>query len=201
MRTAIYARVSTADQEVDTQLQELRTYIDRRDDLELIGEYVDVGSGASEALGQFQALMAAAQHRKLDAVVFWDLSRLTRKGILHALTVLDQWQKRGVKAICYSFPNLDLTDPHLGQLMASMLAWFGQQEREMLRKRVKAGMATAKERGTRSGNPIGRPKLIASKVSDMRRLHDQGESYRQIAKKLGVSPGTVVNYTKNGQQL
>ena len=195
-RTAIYARVSTSDQEADTQLQELREYIGRREDLEPGGEYVDVGSGASEARVQFQELMMAAQRRKVDAVVFWDLSRLTRKGILHALTVLDQWQKCGVKAICYSFPNLDLTDPHMGSLMASMLAWFSQQEREMLRRRVKAGMATAKQRGTRSGNPIGRPKLTASKVSDMRRLRGEGVSYRQIAGKLGVSVGTVVNYTK-----
>lgn len=196
-RAAIYARVSTKDQETSTQLKELREYIRNRTDFEPGGEYVDVASGASETRDQLQELMTAAQQRKLDVVVFWDLSRLTRRGIYHALTMLNQWQERGVKAVCYSFPNLDLTDPHLGSLMASMLAWFSQQEREMLRKRVKAGMAAAKERGTRSGNPIGRPKLTASKVSDMRRLRKDGVSYRQIAKKLGVSPGTVVNYTKS----
>ena len=61
---------------------------------------------------------------KLDAVVFFDLSRLTRKGISHAVKLLDEWKTAGVKPICFSFPALDFTDESgTGELIACLLAW------------------------------------------------------------------------------
>ena len=84
LKTAIYMRVSTADQSVDSQRQELQKFIERRDDLELVGEYADVISGTREKREQLDRLMIDARQRKIDVVVFFDLSRLTRKGLSHA---------------------------------------------------------------------------------------------------------------------
>ena len=201
LRTAIYARVSTKNQEVETQLQELRDYIGRRSDLKLTEEFVDVCSGSQESRKQLDALMTAAAQRKLDAVVFWDLSRLTRRGIFHALQVLNQWQEHGVKAICYGFPNLDFTDAFTGQLMASFLAWFSEQEREMLRRRVQAGIDQAKRNGTRSGKPIGRPPLPEGVRSKVLKLRKEGRSLSEIAKAASttrrpVSRSVVVKICK-----
>jgi DNA invertase Pin-like site-specific DNA recombinase len=121
LRTAIYMRVSTQDQSVDSQRQELLGFIDRRADLVLAGEYADVISGTREKREQLDRLMTAARQRKIDVVVFFDLSRLTRKGLSHAIGLLDEWQQAGVKPICYAYPMLDFTDDAgIGKVMAAM---------------------------------------------------------------------------------
>jgi DNA invertase Pin-like site-specific DNA recombinase len=127
---------------VDSQRQELLEFIERRDDLELAGEYADVISGTREKREHLDRLMIDARQRKIDVVVFFDLSRLTRKGICHAIGLLDEWKQAGVKPICYSYPMLDFTDDSgMGEMMAAMLAWMAEQERKMIVRRVKAGLA------------------------------------------------------------
>ena len=110
LRTAIYMRVSTADQCVDSQRQELLQFIEKREDLELAGEYADVISGTREKREQLDRLMIDARQRKIDVVLFFDLFRLTRKGLSHAIGLLDEWQQAGVKPICCAYPMLDFTD-------------------------------------------------------------------------------------------
>ncbi len=70
----------------------------------------------------------------------------------HAIGLLDEWQQAGVKPICYQYPMLDLTDEAgIGKVMAAMLAWMAQQEREMIRRRIKAGLAASRAKpNTRS---------------------------------------------------
>ena len=124
LRTAIYMRVSTQDQSVESQRQELLGFIDRRADLVLAGEYADVISGTREKREQLDRLMVDARQRKIDVVVFFDLSRLTRKGLSSAIGLLDEWQEAGVKPICYAYPMLDFTDDAgIGKVMAAMLPW------------------------------------------------------------------------------
>ena len=75
--------------------------------------------------------MVDARQRKIDVVVFFDLSRLTRKGISHAIGLLDEWKQAGVKPICYAYPMLDFTDDSgIGKVMAAMLAWMAEQEED-----------------------------------------------------------------------
>ena len=73
-----------------------------------------------------------------------------------------------------------------------MLAAIAEFEREVIRERVKSGMAAAKARGKH----VGRRRIPMTKQSKARSLRAEGLSYRQIAKQLGISPGTVVNYTR-----
>ena len=80
LKTAIYMRVSTQDQCVDSQRQERLKFIEKRDDLELAGEYADVISGVREKRAELDRLIIDAKQRKIDAVLFFDISRLTRKG-------------------------------------------------------------------------------------------------------------------------
>ena len=71
-------------------------------------------------------------------VLFFDLSRLTRKGLSHAIGLLDEWQQAGVKPICFAYPGLDFTDDSgIGKVMAAMLAWMAEQERKMLVRRIR----------------------------------------------------------------
>ena len=193
LKTAIYMRVSTADQSVDSQRQELLEFIERRDDLELVGEYADVISGTREKREQLDRLMIDARQRKIDVVVFFDLSRLTRKGLSHAINLLDEWQQAGVKPICYSYPMLDFTDDAgIGKVMAAMLAWMAEQERKMIVRRIKAGLAARKAKGKR----LGRVPLPMKTVNHARRLRAEGLSYSAIGTKLKISKGSAFNACK-----
>lgn len=69
-----------------------------------------------------------------------------------------------------------------------MLAVFAEFERDILRDRVKAGIAQARK----EGKPHGRPKTAANLVPEMRRLRKDGLSKRAIAKRLGVSRTSVI---------
>jgi DNA invertase Pin-like site-specific DNA recombinase len=195
LKTAIYMRVSTQDQSVESQRHELKRFVEARDDLELVSEYEDVISGVTERRAQLDALMLAARQRKIEAVVFFDFTRLTRKGIQHALELLRQWREANVRPICYSFPMLDFSDDSgTGEVIAALLAWMGQQERQMLQRRIKAGMEKAKTFGTKSGNPIGRPRLGAEQQSRIRSLRRDGKSYGSISKELNLSKSVVYRY-------
>ena len=82
---------------------------------------------------------------------------------------------------------LDLTTPS-GRALAGVLAVFAEFERDILRDRVKAGIAQARS----EGKPHGRPKTAANLVPEMRRLRKQGLSNRAIAKRLSVSRPSVI---------
>ncbi len=193
LKTAIYMRVSTADQSVDSQRQELMEFIGRRADLELVGEYADVISGTREKRDQLDRLMIDARQRKIDVVVFFDLSRLTRKGLSHAINLLDEWQQAGVKPICYSYPGLDFTDDAgIGKVMAAMLAWMAEQERKMIQRRIKAGLAARKAKGKR----LGRVPLPMKTVNHARRLRQDGLSFAAIGQRLKISKGSAYNACK-----
>jgi DNA invertase Pin-like site-specific DNA recombinase len=194
LKTAIYMRVSTADQSVDSQRLELLEFIERRDDLELVSEYADVISGTREKREHLDRLMVDARQRRIDVVVFFDLSRLTRKGLSHAINLLDEWQQAGVKPICYSYPMLDFTDDAgIGKVMAAMLAWMAEQERKMIQRRIKAGLAARKAKGRR----LGRVPLPMKTVNHARRLRQEGLSYAAIGQKLKISKGSAYNSCKD----
>ena len=192
LKTAIYMSVSTQDHCVDSQRQELLQFIKKRKDLELSGEYADVISGTREKREQLDRLMVDARQRKIDVVVFFDLSRLTRKGISHAIGLLDEWKQAGVKPICYAYPMLDFTDDSgMGEMMAAM-AWMAEQERKMIVRRVKAGLAARKARGL----CLGRIPLPMKTVNHARRLRQEGLSYAAIGKRLKISKGSAFNACK-----
>jgi DNA invertase Pin-like site-specific DNA recombinase len=94
MKAAIYARVSTFDQEPENQLQELRRYADAR--TWTATEYVDRGvSGAKDRRPALDQLLADAKRRRFDVLVCWRLDRLGRS-LKHLITLLDDLQALGV---------------------------------------------------------------------------------------------------------
>ena len=193
LKTAIYMRVSTQDQNVDSQRRELLEFIEKRDDLELAGEYADTVSGTREKREHLDRLMIDARHRRIDVVVFFDLSRLTRRGLSHAIGLLDEWQQAGVKPICYAYPMLDFTDDAgIGKVVAAMLAWMAEQERKMIVRRIKAGLAARKAKGKR----LGRAPLPMKTVNHARRLRETGLSFAEIGKTLQISKGSAFNACK-----
>lgn len=149
MRAAIYARVSTFDQEPENQLQELRRYCEVRGWTSI--EFVDRGiSGAKDRRPALDELLAAAKRRKFDVVVCWRLDRLGRN-LKHLVTLLDELQALGVAFVSMG-EGIDCTTP-AGKLQLHILVALAEFERGRIQERVKAGLARAKAQGVRLGRP------------------------------------------------
>ena len=184
MRVALYARVSTSNgQSPEMQLGELREYASRRE-WEVAGEYVDAGiSGTKESRPELNRLMADAHTRRFDVVLCWKVDRFGRslKHLVNALADLDSY---GIAFVSLR-DNLDLSTPS-GRLMFQIIGAMAEFERSLIQERVKAGLRNAKLKG----KTLGRPRRIVD-GSEMTRLREQGASFREIGKAVGVSPGTV----------
>ena len=144
-RVAIYYRVSTADQNHDGQVRELREYADRRG-LQVVGEYVDTASGAKRSRPELDRMLKDVRSRKADIVLVWAFDRFARS-TSHLVTTLEEFQALGVDFVSYR-QLIDTTTP-AGKLTFTVLAAIAEFERELIRERVKAGMAAAKAKGRR----------------------------------------------------
>ena len=149
MKAAIYARVSTLDQEPENQLQELRRYAQARGWTAV--EYVDRGvSGAKDRRPALDQLLADAKRRRFDVVVCWRLDRLGRN-LKHLITLLDELQALGVAFVSLA-EGIDATTP-AGKLQMHILGAIAEFERERIRERVLAGLQRARTQGKRLGRP------------------------------------------------
>src|SRR5215510_3484629 len=160
MRAAIYARVSTFDQEPENQLQELRRYVDARGWTAV--EYVDRGvSGAKDRRPALDQLLTDAKRRRFDVLVCWRLDRLGRN-LRHLILLLDELQAVGIGFVTLG-EGIDTTSP-TGRLVLHVLGAIAEFERERIRERVLAGLERAKTNGVRLGRPRRRidPGRLAS---------------------------------------
>jgi DNA invertase Pin-like site-specific DNA recombinase len=185
MRTALYARVSTSDkgQDPEMQLRELREHCQRRG-WEIIGEYVDVGvSGSKDSRPELNKLVADAHRRKLDAILVWKLDRFGRS-LKHLVNSLAEFESLGVAFISLK-ESLDLTTP-AGRLMFGIISAMAEFERDLIRERVRSGIANRRAKGFR----VGRKPIVldATKLATMR---SDGLTIREIANQLACSPALV----------
>ncbi|HUC75603.1 MAG TPA: recombinase family protein, partial [Vicinamibacterales bacterium] len=124
MRAAIYARVSTLDQEPENQLQELRRYIQARGWTAI--EFVDRGvSGAKDRRPALDELLKDARRRKFDVLVCWRLDRLGRN-LRHLVTLLDDLQALGIGFVTLG-EGIDTSTP-AGKLQLHILSAIAEFE-------------------------------------------------------------------------
>ena len=143
-RAAIYARVSTLDQEPENQLAELRRYVAARSWPEAT-EYVDKGvSGAKDRRPALDRLITDAKRRGFDVLVVWRLDRLGRN-LRHLVTLLDELHVVGVSFVSLG-EGIDCTTP-AGRLQLHVLAALAEFERARIAERVAAGLAQARRTG------------------------------------------------------
>ena len=143
MNAALYARVSTGEQSPDMQLTELRAYCQRRGWTVAL-EIQETASGGDKDREGYARLMKAVKARQVDAVVVYRLDRLARS-MLELLKTLEEFRSLGVEFISLH-EQVDSSTP-AGKLQFSMLAAFAEFEKEIIRERVKSGLAAAKARG------------------------------------------------------
>jgi putative DNA-invertase from lambdoid prophage Rac len=185
MRTALYARVSTQDQNCEMQLRELREYCARRG-WEIAGEYVDTGwSGAKASRPQLDLLVADARRRRFDTVLVWKLDRWGRS-LAHLVQSVQELSGLGIRFIAIT-QNLDTDESNpMARLLMHLMGAFAEFEREMIRDRTVSGVRAAKARG----KVLGRPRRVfrRDEVANMRAA---GQSWQDIAAKLGVPVSTA----------
>ena len=183
LRAGLYARVSTNDQQtLPMQLRALREYAGRRG-WAITKQIKEVGSGASQRTMREQ-LIDAARRREIDVVLVWRLDRWGRS-VADLLATLQELEHLGVGFVSLT-EALDLTTP-AGRAMAGLLAVFAEFEREILRERVRAGLAHARQNGQRLGRPI----TAALHADQVRKLHRAGTSKAEIARRLHIGRTSV----------
>ena len=188
MRMGLYARISTPDQQtLALQRDAMAAYAAQRGAV-VVMPVEEVSSGASERR-QRETLMQAARRRAIDAIVVWRLDRWGRS-LADLVGTLHELQALGVGFISLH-DALDFTTP-TGRALAGMLAVFAEFEREILRERVKAGIAQARKRGTRHG----RPPTVAHHAAAVRQLAAAGLSQSAIARQIGISRTSVRRFLR-----
>src|SRR5579863_10497834 len=183
LRVGLYARVSTHDQQtLPLQIRALREYAAKRG-WTIVAQIKEVGSGASQRELR-EALLAAARRREIDVVMVWRLDRWGRS-VADLVSTLQELQHLGVGFVSLT-EALDLTTP-AGRAMAGLLAVFAEFERDILRERVRAGLAHARQQGKR----LGRPPSVVHNAAEVRKLYRQGITKSEIARRLEIGRTSV----------
>src|SRR5580704_10213833 len=137
LRAAIYARVSTSDQNCEMQVRELREYADRRG-WRVTDEYIDTGwSGVKASRPELDRLTHDAARRRFDAVMVWKLDRFCRS-VRNCLDGIEALRAHGVRFLAVSQSiDTDESNP-TAKLLLHILASVAEFERELIRERVRA---------------------------------------------------------------
>lgn len=151
--------------------------------------YCDRMSGAREDRPELQALLADARRGAFQVVIVWRFDRFARS-VKQLVLALEEFRILGIDFVSHQ-EALDTSTP-MGRAMFTIIAAMAELERSVIRDRVIAGLEYAKEHGTKSGRPIGRPRRIFRR-DEVARLRDQGGlSWPEIARRMEVGQGTVV---------
>lgn len=182
-RAGLYARVSTHDQQtLSMQMRAMREYAAKRGWTVTV-QVKEVGSGAVQRELREQ-LLGAARRREIDAVLVWRLDRWGRS-LADLVITLKELAELGVGFVSLT-EALDMTTA-TGRAMAGLLAVFAQFEHDILRERVRAGLAEAKLQGKR----LGRPQSAALHATRIRKLYRSGVSKAEIARRLKIGRTSV----------
>jgi DNA invertase Pin-like site-specific DNA recombinase len=189
-RVALYLRVSTSEQNTRNQRRELKAAAERHG-WELVGAFEDAGisgaKGRDERPG-LDALLKAVTRREFDMVAAWSVDRLGRS-LTDLLDVLGELHAAGVGLYLHQ-QGLDTTTPS-GRAMFQMMGVFAEFERAIIRERVMAGLARAREEGTK----LGRRHIEDADPKKARAIGTAlaaKTGIRRIARELRVGVGTVI---------
>ena len=172
MKVAIYARVSTDEQDPNIQKNNLEGYASTHG-MDVYKYYCDITSGVNDSRPALNQLMFDARQKKFNAVLVYKLDRLGRS-LKHLLNIAEEWQQIGIEFVCTSQGIETITAS--GRLVYAILGAMAEFEHELISERTKEGMKTAKNVGKR-----GRDK-------DQRK---KGGYYLRYQKKGGMENHTI----------
>jgi DNA invertase Pin-like site-specific DNA recombinase len=186
-RAILYVRVSSVDQNVKTQLCDLRPLAEARG-FKIVAEYSDKITGTKAKRPGLDQLMSDARRGKFDVVMVWAFDRMARS-VKHFLEILDEINHLNIALISFR-ENIDTSGP-LGRAMIVIVGAIAELERSLIVERVKAGMRRARM----EGRQIGRARLDVDRkqvVLDRR----SGLSLTQVARKHSISRASVCRLMK-----
>jgi DNA invertase Pin-like site-specific DNA recombinase len=194
-QVAIYCRVSTDDQCCERQERDLKAFA-RRSGHKIVAVFKETASGADDDSPERKKVMALARAREIEAILVTELSRWGRstQDLVQTLDDLHGWK---VSVLAQNGLSFDLSTS-TGKLMRTIMAGLAEFERDLIRDRVKSGLAAARARGVKLGRQHGqRPSdKKAKRVLVMRK---EGLSYRLIGRNVGLSKNTVMEIVRRSE--
>jgi len=191
-KCALYARVSTLEQRVQSQVYDLRQLAQQRG-FEVVAEYIDEGiSGSKARRPGLDALMGDARKRKFSVVLVAAFDRVARS-TKHFLQVMDEFDSLGIEFVSRR-ENVDTSGP-MGRLFLTLIGSIAELESELIRERIRAGMRRRRLEGYRLGRQpldVDREAIVADRLSGM--------SLTKVAKKFAVSRASVIRFTRDFQR-
>jgi DNA invertase Pin-like site-specific DNA recombinase len=185
-RAAMYLRVSRDDQTTENQRLVLARVAEHRGWV-ITEIYEDAGISGAKGRDQrpaFDQMLKDAVRGRFSIMMVWSIDRLGRS-VLHVANALAELDAAGV-ALYSDQQGIDSTSP-IGRAMLQMASVFGEQERQVIRSRVMAGL----DRVRQQGKKLGRPK-VGRKVEEAIRHHlSAGHGILKVAKIVGCGSGTV----------
>jgi len=200
-RVAIYCRVSTSDQDNDRQERDLLEYAERAD-FEVVEVFKETLSGIRRSKGkqpiERKRAMELAQRHEIGAVLVTEMTRWGRstQDLMDTLGQLSSWD---VSLIATTGLTFDLSTPQ-GKLVANLMASLAEFEHDLLRERVRSGVAAAKARGQRFGRRAGYRPSDRHAPEVVRLSEEERLSQRAVAERLGISKTTVNEILKRRSQ-
>jgi DNA invertase Pin-like site-specific DNA recombinase len=182
-RAAIYIRISTSDQHMDMQQNELPQYCEFRQ-WQVVEVYSDTMSGSKDRRPALDRLMADAKRGKFDVVVVWRFDRFARS-TRFLLEALELFNNLGIDFVSIR-ESIDTSTP-TGKMVFTILGAVAELERSTIRERVIAGQRAAKRKGVRFGRPE-----VEFDVDKARKLRSKGFSWRAISAELDVPKDTII---------
>ncbi|WP_019503259.1 recombinase family protein [Pleurocapsa sp. PCC 7319] len=179
-----YARVSTNDQNLDLQLDALRSHGCER-------FFSDVVSGAKANRPGLDEMLKNA--REDDVIVIWKLDRLGRS-LKHLVELVAELNERKIGLQSLNDP-IDTTTAQ-GRLVFNIFASLAEFEREIIRERTNAGLAAARARGRKGGRKPGLSEEAQRKARIAESYYKEGMPVNQISKDLNISKATLYKYLR-----
>ena len=186
-RVALYLRVSTARQDTDNQRRELEA-VAERSGWEVVRIYEDAGISGAKGRDQrpgLDTMMKAVNAKRFDMVAAWSVDRLGRS-LTDLLGILQGLQEKGVDLFLHQ-QGID-TSTTAGKAMFQMLGVFAEFERGIIRERVNAGLARARQNGIKLGRRKVKPSVEA-RIKEVPRA--KGDGILKIGRTLGVGTSVV----------
>ena len=189
---AIYCRVSTDDQSCERQERDLRAFA-KRAGHHIVAVFKETASGVKNDRVERKKVMALAQAREIEAILVTELSRWGRstQDLVQTLDDLHSWK---VSVLAHTGLSFDLNTAS-GKLMRTIMAGLAEFERDLIRERVRSGLAAARARGVALGRKVGQ-RPSDKKAKRVLAMYREGLSYRLIGRNLGLSKNTVMEIVK-----
>ena len=191
-RVCCYLRVSTDDQNIDSQEAQLKEYCERRGWTERVGWFQDSASGTKRDRGALSVMMDEVREGTVDVVLTWKIDRLARS-LNHLAQLLAEFQTNKVALVCPS-QGIDTTASNpCAEFQINILAAVAQFERELIVERVKVGIAAAKQRGIK----LGRPRKKERYKADVAKMLTAGSKAGEISRHLKIPYSTTTELVRD----